>query len=224
MRRAAAGPLPAPPERLRRSDHGGLGSQTLTSRAARHLDGDRTGDSGSPPSSAVGRSRAASPTAAVSSAGRPPPPSHLVECLPSMKAGSASSHLAGIVLRTPSISNSGQRPQHPPPGGLPVRAPGDELGREVVVVRDTSSRRRSRRRPRTPNPSGPVELRERPGEGGTRWPGPSALMRHSMAWPRRSIESWVKESLAPARHPQLFLTRSMAGDELGHAVPTWRGV
>ena len=41
---------------------------------------------------------------------------------------------AGMVVATPSTSVSPQGPQHAPAGLLPVVAPGDDLGDEVVVV------------------------------------------------------------------------------------------
>ena len=45
----------------------------------------------------------------------------------------------------------------------------------------------------------------------------SALIRHSIAWPRSSTSSWETERLA-GRDPHLLADDVDAGDHLGHAV------
>ena len=58
-----------------------------------------------------------------------------------------------------------------------------------------------------------------PGEGRKRpSAGSSALMRTSMAWPRRSMSSWVKLSGSPLRHPDLLAHEVDARHELGDRV------
>ena len=48
----------------------------------------------------------------------------------------------------------------------------------------------------------------RPGEGVNLY-GSSALMRHSIAWPRISMSRWVKGSFSPAATMICVLTMSM---------------
>ena len=103
-------------------------------------------------------------------------------------------------------------PQHAPAGGLAVGAPDDELADEVVVELADLVAGLVAAVPADAEALGHASLVMRPGEGRNAPPaGSSALMRHSMAWPRRSTSSWVNDSGSPDGDAELL------GDEVDAA-------
>ena len=68
-----------------------------------------------------------------------------------------------------------------------------------------------------PGPPGACHEVMRPGEG-TKVYGSSALMRHSIAWPRLTMSRWRNGKLLPRRDADLLLDDVDAGDELGDRV------
>ena len=58
----------------------------------------------------------------------------------------------------------------------------------------------------------------RPGAGAKFLLASSALMRHSIAWPRSSMSSCVIDRGSPGRHPDAFFDDVDPGDEFGHGV------
>ena len=68
-----------------------------------------------------------------------------------------------------------------------------------------------------PGPPGAWYDVMRPGDG-TNVYGSSALMRHSIAWPRFTMSRWRKRSFVPGGDADLLLHDVDAGDELGHRV------
>ena len=57
-----------------------------------------------------------------------------------------------------------------------------------------------------------------PGAGAKFFEASSALMRHSIAWPRSTTSSWANDSGSPAAARMPSLTMSMPVVHLGHAV------
>ena len=68
-----------------------------------------------------------------------------------------------------------------------------------------------------PGPPGGCHDVMRPGDG-TNVTGSSALMRHSIAWPRLTMSRCRKRELAPGGDQDLLLHDVDAGDHLGHRM------
>ena len=112
-----------------------------------------------------------------------------------------------------------QRPEHALRGLLAVDVPDDQLGdHRVVHRRDLGAGADAR----VDAHAGPGRLavgrRSCPGAGAKFFDASSALIRHSIAWPRSTTSSWVMDSGSPAATRMPSLTMSMPGDHLGHAV------
>src|SRR6478609_7692675 len=71
---------------------------------------------------------------------------------------------------------------------------------------------------RTPATCGGVQRSIRPGDGANPRSGDSALMRHSMAWPRILTSDCRKLSRAPPAIRSCSLTMSIPVDHLGNRV------
>ena len=103
-----------------------------------------------------------------------------------------------------------ERADHPRGGLLPIGVPDDQLGHHRVVhrARSPSPARRPSRRARRGRRA-PGRRRSSPGAGAKFLLASSALIRHSIAWPRSSRSSWAIESGSPAATRMPSLTMSI---------------
>ena len=118
-----------------------------------------------------------------------------------------------------------ERAQHPAPRALAVDVVDDEL-RDRAGRRGPRSRRppsrRSRRARRCPPGSRYAVMR--PGAGRKPRATSSALIRHSIAWPRRTTSSWASESGSPAAMSICSRTRSIPVTASVTVCSTWMRV
>ena len=132
------------------------------------------------------------------------------QVLPSAKHGCESSALWNPRSdATPSMTNSSSARSILLPGPLPVGVPDDQLGdHRVVEPLDLDPLPRCRESMRTPGPAGSRYRIIGQGPAGSR-DGSSALIRHSIAWPRDAMSSCANDSGSPAAIRICSRTRSI---------------
>ena len=107
------------------------------------------------------------------------------------------------------------RARWPPRGRCPRRSAWRPSGR--TSARPRSRPRRPSRRAR-PGPTARGSRRSCPARARSSSTASSALIRHSIAWPRISTSSCLKDSSLARRDQDLLAHDVDAGDHLGHAV------